>query len=99
MSAYNAVRFMTKPGREKDFADAHRRVTAQFPGLRKAALVQTGERSFCLIGEWADMDDLAAARPAMIAQLDSMRDMLEDLGNGLGLTDPVSGPAVVEIVP
>ena len=32
----------------------------------------------------------------MIAQLDRMRGMLEDLGGGLGVTDPVSGDAVVE---
>jgi len=29
--------------------------------------------------------------------LDSFRDMLEDLGGGLGVTDPVSGEAVLEI--
>src|SRR5262249_11057635 len=31
--------------------------------------------------------------------LDGMRDMLEDLGGGLGVTDPVSGSAVVKISP
>jgi hypothetical protein len=30
----------------------------------------------------------------MIATLDSFRDRLEDLGGGLGVTDPVSGEAV-----
>ena len=33
----------------------------------------------------------------MIASLDSFRDELEDLGNGLGVTDPVSGSVVLEI--
>jgi len=33
----------------------------------------------------------------MIAMLDTFRDMLEDLGGGLGNTDPVSGEAVVEM--
>ena len=33
----------------------------------------------------------------MIATLDSFRDTLEDLGGGLGLTDPVSGPVVLEL--
>jgi hypothetical protein len=42
------------------------------------------------------MDTLAAARPAMIAVLDRFRDRLEDLGGGLGVTDPVSGEAVIE---
>jgi hypothetical protein len=33
----------------------------------------------------------------MIGLLDSMRDYLEDLGGGLGVTDPVSGEAVVTL--
>jgi len=33
----------------------------------------------------------------MIAMLDSFRDTLEDLGGGLGVTDPVSGEAVLEM--
>jgi hypothetical protein len=33
----------------------------------------------------------------MIASLDKMRTLLEDLGSGLGVTDPVSGEAVLEI--
>ena len=32
----------------------------------------------------------------MIAMLDGFRPLLQELGNGLGLTDPVSGVAVVE---
>jgi hypothetical protein len=43
------------------------------------------------------MADIAAARPAMIANLDRFRDTLEDLGNGIGVTDPVSGEVVIEI--
>jgi hypothetical protein len=43
------------------------------------------------------MDALAAARPQMIATLDSFRDTLEDLGDGKGVTDPVSGPVVLEL--
>ena len=42
------------------------------------------------------MEALVAARPAMIATLDEYRDKLEDLGRGLGVTDPVSGEAVLE---
>ena len=33
----------------------------------------------------------------MIATLNSFRDTLEDLGGGLGLTDPVSGPVVLSL--
>jgi len=33
----------------------------------------------------------------MISTLVSFRDTLEDLGHGLGVTDPVSGPVVLAI--
>jgi hypothetical protein len=66
-------------------------------GLRKMVVVKTGERSYCMIGEWDSMDAIVAARPKMIKSLDTFRDMLEDLGGGLGVTDPVSGEAIMEI--
>jgi quinol monooxygenase YgiN len=97
MTAFNAVRFRVKPGREQDFIEAHRRAERNWPGMRHANLIKTGDRTYCIIGEWSDMDALAAARPHMIATLDAMRDTLEDLGDGLGVTDPVSGPVVVEL--
>ena len=97
MTAFNVVRFLVKPGREQEFLDAHRNVEADWPVLKKVNMIKTGERSYCIIGEWADMADLAAARPKMIATLDSFRDTLEDLGAGLGVTDPVSGPVVLEL--
>ena len=40
---------------------------------------------------------LAAARPHMIATLETFRDTLEDLGGGLEVTDPVSGPVVLAL--
>jgi len=43
------------------------------------------------------MDAIAKARPNMVATLDSFRHLLEDLGGGLGVTDPVSGPVVLEL--
>jgi hypothetical protein len=93
MTAFNVVRFRVKPGRDQDFLDAHRQVQADWPGLVHVNMIKTGDRSYCIIGEWSDMDALAKARPAMIATLDSFRDTLEDLGGGLGVTDPVSGPS------
>lgn len=64
-------------------------------GLQEGAVIKTGERSYCFIGRWDSFDDIVAARPKMIATLDSFRDMLEDLGGGLGVTDPVSGETLV----
>jgi antibiotic biosynthesis monooxygenase (ABM) superfamily enzyme len=97
MTAFNAVRFRVKPGREQQFLDAHKRVEADWPGLRQANIIKTGERAYCIIAEWSDVDALAAARPKMIQTLDSFRDTLEDLGGGLGVTGPVSGPVVLAL--
>lgn len=97
MTAFNAVRFRVKPGRDQDFIDAHKKAEANWPGIRNANVIKTGDRTYCVIAEWDDMESLAAARPNMIATLNSFRDTLEDLGGGLGVTDPVSGPVVLSL--
>ena len=97
MTAFNAVRFKVKNGRDEDFLEAHRRIDRDWSGLKHVNIVKTGEHDYCIIGEWDDMASLAAARPQMIATLDTFRDMLEDLGGDLGVTDPVSGPVVLEL--
>ncbi len=97
MTAFNAVRFRVKPGREQEFLDAHRTVQADWPGLKHANIIKTGDRTFCIIAEWSEMDSLAKARASMIATLDSFRDTFEDLGGGLGVTDPISGPVVLAL--
>jgi len=99
MTAYNVVRFRVKPGREKEFEDFHRSAKLEAAGFRKATLIKTGERTYCFVGEWDGQDNIVAARTKMIGILDGTRGMLEDLGGGLGVTDPVSGPSVVEIKP
>jgi hypothetical protein len=96
MTAFNIVRLRVKPGQEEAFVDEHRNAEADFPGMRRFSLVKTGDRSYCFIGEWDSMESIVNARPAMIAELDRMRDMLEDLGDGLGVTDPVSGEVLLE---
>lgn len=98
MSAYNVVRFRVKPGRDAEFVELNRKMAeAKIPGFRRGTMIRTGERSYCLIGEWTDFNAIVAARPAMIAELDKMRDLLEDLGGGLGVTDAVSGEAVLDM--
>jgi len=97
VTAYNVVRNRVKAGREKDFEDAIRNIDRDYAGMRKLTAIKTGERSYCLIGEWDSMDAIVAARPQMIKSLDTFRDLLEDLGGGLGVTDPVSGEAVAEL--
>jgi hypothetical protein len=65
--------------------------------MLKGTMVKTGDQTFCLVGEWGSRDDLVAARAKMIEVLDGMRPMLEDLGGGLGVTDAVSGEAVLDL--
>lgn len=99
MTAMNSVRMKVKPGRDQEYLDAHKRFVATWPGLIQAHIIKTGEGGYCVIGEWADMDALAAARPHMLESLDSYRDILEEVGEGLGVTDPVSGPVVLTLKP
>lgn len=98
MSAFNVVRFRVKPGRDQEFLDAHRKAAEKgFPGAQQIALFKTGDNSYCVVGEWKSFDHIVGARPQMISLLDSFRDCLEDLGGGLGVTDPVSGSAVFQV--
>ena len=96
MTAFNVVRFRVKPGKENEFV-ALNRSFGRIDGMRRASLIKTGERSFCLLGEWGSFEAIVAGRPKMIANLDRLRPLLEDLGGGLGVTDPVSGEVVVEL--
>ena len=97
MTAFNIVRFRVQPGQQEHFIEAHRKAPRNYKGFRGAVLVKTGEQTFCIIGEWASFKKMADARPLMIGILDTFRDDLEDLGNGLGVTDPVSGEVVATL--
>lgn len=98
MTAFNVVRFKVRPGMDDVFLDAHRDVKDRWPGLRHANLIKVGEGRYCIIAEWESMEALAAARPQMIATLDRFRHTLEDLGGGVGLTDPVAGQVVLPLL-
>jgi hypothetical protein len=87
-----------KPGRDQAFLDAHTSVHQDWPGLEHANIIKTDDHSYCIIAQWTDAEALARARLDMIATLNSFRDTLEDLGGGLGVTDPVSGPVVMRIL-
>jgi len=97
MSTFNVVRFRVKPGRDDEFLDAHRGGKADWPGLQRGLIIKTGDRTYCLIGEWPDSATIAEARDRMIATLNSFRETLEDLGTGLGVTDAVSGSVVLDL--
>ena len=88
MTAYNVVRFRVKPGMEDAFIDSQRKSLEgdDLPGAIDAALIKTGDRSYCFVGKWDKFESIVAARPTMIGFLDEVRPYLEDLGNGLGVT-------------
>src|SRR5215468_8076260 len=97
MTAFNVVRFKVKPGSEQQFVDAHRKTRPAFKSFLGGSLVKTGDQTFCFVGEWRTFQSIVNARPQMIAMLNEFRGMLEDLGSGQGVTDPVSGQAVARL--
>jgi len=99
MAAINIVRFRVRPGSEQQFIEEHQRLRPEFEGFLGGSLVRTGDQTFCMIGEWEDFQNIVDARPLMISFLDNMRHMLEDLGGGLGVTDPVSGEVALRLPP
>lgn len=104
MAAFNVVRMRVKPGREADFLELYKTMDEETirrmkeNGLRRRVVIKTGERSYCLIAEWESKESIHKSIPFMIANLDRGRDLLEDLGGGLGVTDPISGEVIDELV-
>jgi heme-degrading monooxygenase HmoA len=52
MAAVNVVRFRVKPGREAEVIDIQRKSHRDFAGFKRYVLIKTGERSYCVVGEW-----------------------------------------------
>ena len=65
-------------------------------GLIAMKQIQTGPNDMCIIGEWKDEQSIAKARNKMIAGLGTARPLLEEIYPELGVTDPVSGPVIME---
>jgi hypothetical protein len=98
MTAMNVVHMRVKPGKEGDFVRAHEDFDVKsLPGARNLWLVRSGERAFIVVGEWDSLESMANARPAMIANLDKLRPLLEDLGGGRGVTEPWSGTVDLQL--
>ncbi len=95
MKFSNVVRFQAKQG-EFDNLVAVLSEANEFDGLMQSFVIKTGENTCCSVGVWESEDHIAKARPQMIQLLDSIRDKLEILSEELGVTDPVSGPVIVD---
>lgn len=100
MTAMNVVHMRVKSGMEAEFARIHNELAMKsMPGSRNFWLVASGERSYVVVAEWDSMAAMVAARPAMIANLDKLRPILEDLGGGRGVTEPWSGEVALHLGP
>ena len=100
MTAMNVVHMRVKAGREQEFMAVNREFeAAAIQGSRSFWVVKSGERDYIVVGEWGEMADLVRARPEMIANLDKLRPLLEDLGGGRGVTEPWSGEVVLHMRP
>ena len=91
----NVVRFKVKAECVDDFFQ-HCSDLPPFEGKLSQVLIKTGEQNYCAVGLWESEDAVVAARPAMIASLDTARHMLDEISPDMGVRDAVSGPVVVE---
>ena len=94
MSFLTSVRVIVKEGQAEKYVDAVGKWKA--PVDMNGYLAETGYRSFCFTGIFKDKESLVQGRPSMIAHLDTVRDLLEEISADHGVTDPVSGKVVVE---
>ena len=100
MTTMNVVHMRVKPGMEAEYIRLHTEMKmTTMPGGRNFWLVKVGERDFVVVGEWDNQAAMVAARPAMIASLDKLRPILEDLGGGRGVTEPWSGEVALHLHP
>lgn len=100
MEYMNVVRMTVRPGSMEEWTrrqEASRDEARGLKGLLDIRWLRTGDRSVCVVGRWESEEALAAARPWMIQQLDSVRELLEPLSDALGVTDPVSGPVFISL--
>jgi hypothetical protein len=98
MTAYSSVRFKVKPGQEERFEELFRVAQREFEGLRRMALGKSPDGIYFSIGEWDSYQDMVTARPRMLENLNTFRDTLQDFGSGSGVTDPIAGEAIFEMM-
>ena len=95
MPHMNIVKFHVKTELENDFFDAFQNESLHV-GQVSGQLVQIAENKFCSIGLWESKDAMDEAMPKMISFLDTIRHMLITINEEVGITDPASGPIVLE---
>ena len=88
--ASNIVRFKVKQEHQGEFENFIENCD-RYEGEFLRTVVKTSEDTYCAFGIWDDEESMVAARPEMIAFLDTIRHLLSEISPELGVTDPVSG--------
>ena len=91
----NVVRSKVKEGKNDEYIKKMKEFFNNMKGtegLISLKQIQTGINTYCVIGEWQNENAIVKARPKMIASLDTVRPLLDEISPELGVTDPVSGP-------
>lgn len=91
MRAMSVVRFRPKPGQEDEFVRIYTNCVREFEGLRRASFVKATNGEYFGVGEWDSFDNIVAARPAMVRNLDLFRHTLSSFSEELGVTNAISG--------
>ena len=95
----NVVRSKVKEGKKDEYMKKLKEFFNNMKGtdgLISMKQIQTGPNNMCIIGEWKDEQSIAKARDKMIAWVDAVKLLLEEISPELGVTDPVSCPVVME---
>ncbi len=99
----NVVRYVVKAGCHDEFIELHSSsiergdgLYGQLDGMLSQFLIKTGDYSYCFVAIWESERSLVEARTLMIESLNSVRHTLEEITPELGVTDPESGPVILE---
>ena len=99
----NVVRYVVKADCHDEFIELHSSsiergdgLYGQLDGMLSQFLIKTGDYCYCFVAIWEAERSLVEARTLMIESLNSKRHTLEELTPELGVTDPVSGPVILE---
>jgi len=88
----NVVRFKLKTDSVDKYFEVINRTN--FEGMKQRYVAKTGNYDYCFVGIWESEEAIEAQRPKMIAHLDEVRGLMQELSPSLGVTDPVSGNIV-----
>ena len=91
----NVVKYKIKDG-SKDVCLKKINEMPKYEDLISSKYIETGANSYCFIGEWVSKGAYKTAYPKLIEFLDTIRNFLKEISPELGVTDPVSGPVVIE---